>query len=72
MEYWNDGLIGRKKSLLSVFNTHDSNIATFHDSMWIAKSIETTNRINDFNIPGRSIVKGSDGIRKEGVYVVLL
>jgi hypothetical protein len=38
MEYWNDGLTGRKtKSVLPAFDTHYSNIPTFHHSMWIAQ-----------------------------------
>jgi len=37
MEYWNDGLTGRKnKSVLFAFNTHYSNIPSFH--------VDSTNR----------------------------
>jgi hypothetical protein len=37
VEEWNDGLTGRKKSILSAFDAHSSNIPTFHHSMWISQ-----------------------------------
>jgi hypothetical protein len=48
MEYWNDVLAGRgKKSVLSAFKTHHSNIPTLHHSMWIAQI--DRNKKYDFN-----------------------
>jgi hypothetical protein len=49
MEYWNDGLTGEKKSILSAFDKQYSNIPTFHHSMWTAQ-IDRDEKTYDLNI----------------------
>jgi hypothetical protein len=50
MEYWNDGLTERKNQIcFSAFDTHYSNIPTFHHSMWIAR-IDRDKKTYELNV----------------------